>query len=224
MENNNTSYPPNMPSQPVMTPDLNQRPHRPPQKKSDGLKSALSTIAILLAAPLVAVILIQFVFQSYEVDGPSMETTLSDRDRLIVWKVPRTIARFSSNSYIPKRGDIIVFRQSSSYEGGYVENKQLIKRVIGLPGDRVVIRSGEITIYNDEHPTGYNPDEEAEYGKVIKTTNGNVDIVVGENEVYVCGDNRVNSLDSRTFGAISADDIVGELAFRVFPLNKAESF
>src|SRR5688500_14706280 len=63
------------------------------QKKREGWSSVLSTVAVLLIAPLVALFLTAFVFQSYQVDGPSMETTLSNNDRLLVWKVPKTWAR-----------------------------------------------------------------------------------------------------------------------------------
>lgn len=191
----------------------------------DGWKSALSTISILIAAPLIALGLTAFVFQSYEVDGPSMETTLHNKDRLIVLKVPRTWANITNSDYIPNRGDIIIFveRGSGSTYGGSFE-RQLIKRVIGLPGDRVVVKDGSVTIYNDEFPQGFNPDENSSWSDVIKTTSGDIDLTVDEGNVFVCGDNRGNSRDSRFFGEVSADDIVGKLVLRVFPMNKIETF
>src|SRR6266702_4799807 len=88
------------------TPVASARLPEPQQKKSDGWKSALSTIFILIAAPLVALALTAFVFQSYEVDGPSMQSTLQNHDRLIVLKVPRTIARITGHDFIPNRGDV----------------------------------------------------------------------------------------------------------------------
>lgn len=193
------------------------------EKKPEGWKSIVSTLLIFISAPIIALVLINFIFQSYEVDGPSMETTLSNRDRLIVWKVPRTLARITKNDYIPKRGEVVVFVKQGLVEqsGG---NKQLIKRVIGIPGDRVVVKEGLITLYNRENPNGYNPDTKSDYGSVISTTNGDVDLTVPEGELFVCGDNRVNSLDSRLFGTIPASDVVGKLSVRIFPLNKAETF
>src|SRR4051794_11970235 len=102
-------------------------------KHASALREFLSTIGVLLAAFLVALGLIAFVFQSYEVEGQSMETTLQDNDRLIVWKLPRTWARITGNPYIPKRGDVVIFTEDlSGY--GQENNKQLIKRVVGLPG------------------------------------------------------------------------------------------
>lgn len=196
------------------------------QKPPSRWKGAASTIAILIAAPLVALTLTAFVFQSYEVDGPSMETTLQNRDRLIVWKLPKTFARITNSHYIPARGDIIVFVKQGLFEAaGGGQAKQLIKRVIGLPGDRVVVQDNHITIFNDKFPLGFNPDINHDYSQNIASiTSGNVDLVVPEGEVFVNGDNRTNSLDSRAFGTISSNDIVGKLELRIFPINNFKSF
>jgi signal peptidase I len=200
-------------------------PSQPKPSKSEGWRSMLSTILILIAAPVVALLLTAFVFQSYEVDGPSMEPTLENKDRLIVLKVPRTFARLTRNDYIPHRGDIIVFTKHNLQEYGDTQpDKQLIKRVIGLPGDRVVVQGGTITIYNHDHPSGFDPDQEAHYVKTAQITSGNVDTTVAVGEVFVTGDNRANSLDSRFFGTVRATDIVGKLVFRIFPLGQAQSF
>jgi signal peptidase I len=196
-----------------------------PPKSESGWRSALSTIAILIAAPLIAVFLTAFVFQSYEVDGPSMETTLQNRDRLIVWKVPRTISRITKHDYVPTRGEVIVFVKHGLYEEGSGQEKQLIKRVVGVPGDRVVVADGKITIYNKDHLDGFNPDIEHEYTtNIAKPTTGNVDITVNDNEVFVSGDNRTNSLDSRAFGVVSTHDIVGKMVLRIYPLGSFKSY
>jgi signal peptidase I len=194
------------------------------KKSKDGWKGVFSTILILIAAPLVAIFLTSFVFQSYEVDGPSMETTLQNRDRLIVWKVPRSIARLTNNTYVPRHNDIIVFVKHGLSEYSTANDKQLIKRVIGLPGERVVVDGNTITVYNKEHPDGFNPDAGVNHGQLTNPTSGTVDLVVPEGEVFVCGDNRSNSLDSRAFGTIPAKDIVGKLSIRIFPFNKAQKF
>lgn len=203
----------------------NQLPPINVPKQPSSWRGALSTIGILIAAPLVALLLTAFVFQSYEVDGPSMETTLQNRDRLIVWKIPRTLARITKHAYIPQRDDVIVFVKHGLYEQEGAKEKQLIKRVIGLPGDRVVVQDGRITIYNSQYPGGFNPDQGHAFSQNIASlTTGNMDILVPANEIFVCGDNRTNSLDSRSFGTISADDIVGRLVVRIFPVNSFESF
>lgn len=196
-----------------------------PAKKQSRLKSTLSTIGILLIAPAVAILLTAFVFQSYQVDGPSMQNTLQNNDRLIVWKLPRTWARITGHTYIPNRGDIIIFTESGLSDYGDSSNtKQLIKRVIGLPGDRVVVKNNAITVYNAAHPEGFQPDKTLPYGKNIPLTADNVDITLGKSQVFVCGDNRPNSLDSRIFGAVDAKNIIGKLVMRVLPLSQAERF
>ncbi len=195
-----------------------------PNQKKDGIKSTLTTIAILIAAPLVAVLLTTFVFQSYEVDGESMETTLQNNDRLIVWKMPATIARLTSGDYIPERGTIIIFHKVESTEVSIIGERQLIKRVIGLPGERVVVDNNEATVYNVEHPEGFNPDTSGLYTITAEITPGTVDITVPEGEVFVMGDNRTNSLDSRVLGTIRSDEIIGQLSFRIFPFNKAKHY
>lgn len=198
------------------------KPEEPQQK--EGLKGAVSTIALLLLAPVIAIFLTMFVFQSYQVDGPSMQETLHNADRLIVWKVPRTWARITRHNYIPNRGDVIIFNHAdgAALEGN--ANKQLIKRVVALPGERVVVRDGILTVYNEEHPEGFSPDKTLPYGSVITDTPGNVDITVPEGSVFVAGDNRHNSLDSRYFGAVPAHDIVGKLGLRVYPFSDFDVF
>ncbi len=193
------------------------------ETKSEGIKSILSTVAILVIAPLIALSLTAFVFQSYEVDGPSMETTLQNRDRLIVYKWPKTAASITGRPYVPHRGDIIIFSRQDGLEFGTTQKRQLIKRVIAFPGERVVVKDGKLTVYNAENPEGFRPDD-SPYGKVIVTTPGDVDLVVPEGQIYVCGDNRPNSLDSRSFGPISTSDIVGKLILRVYPFNKGQVY
>jgi signal peptidase I len=188
------------------------------------LKEILSTVGVLVVALVVAIGLISFIFQSYQVDGPSMETTLQNEDRLIVWKLPRTWARITHHDYVPNRGDVVVFIESGLAQYGQDNSKQLIKRVIGLPGDHVVVQDGEVTIYNTQHPSGFKPDKTLPYGSVIPFTAGNIDITLASNELFVCGDNRPDSLDSRTFGPIKADQIVGKLVIRVFPIGHIKKF
>jgi signal peptidase I len=218
------------PQGPVVMRPLSQGSAPQPQPpQSDGYKrhtrsgigSFASTIAVLLIAPLVALILTSFIFQSYQVDGPSMETTLYNNDRLLVWKLPKTWSRITGHTYIPKRGDVVIFVERGF---GEINGKQLIKRVIGLPGDRVVVSDNEVTIYNKEHPDGFKPDQTLTYGKNIPETSGNVDTVIADGQIYVMGDNRPGSMDSRTFGAVNAKDIVGKLIMRVWPINQAKNF
>lgn len=197
---------------------------KPQKAKGEGIKNILFTIAVLIGAPLFALVLTMFVFQSYRVDGISMETTLQNNDRLIIWKLPETIAKVRNQTHMPKRGEVIVFiKRGLPDENG--QDKQLIKRVIGLPGDHVVVKDGSITVYNDEHPAGFNPDINQSFSAGINSqTNGNVDVTVEAGQVFVCGDNRPHSLDSRFFGTVPASDIVGKLSFRIAPLSNTKHF
>lgn len=191
----------------------------PEPKKQSGFKSALTTVLILASAPLLALFITSFVFQSYEVDGPSMENTLFNGERLVVLKFPKTVAEFTGGTWMPHRNSIVIF---DSIEGS--AKRQLIKRVIGLPGDHVVVKDGKVTVTNTEHPNGYDPDLDADHGINVVTTTGNVDLVVPEKEVFVLGDNRKNSQDSRSFGTVPAEKIVGRLYLRIFPLDKFQSY
>ncbi|MEK7472018.1 MAG: signal peptidase I [Patescibacteria group bacterium] len=197
-------------------------PLAPPvtKKKHSGLRGFLSTFILIGGALLFAIFINQFIFQSYEVDGSSMEPSLQHKDRLIIWKLPRTWARITKNDYSPARGDVVVFHKPDGSE------EQLIKRVIGLPGDRVVVSDGTITVFNKSDPDGFQPDD-APYGKNLPETAGNVDVSVGEGEIFVSGDNRIPgaSLDSRSsLGNIDLGLVVGKLVLRLFPFQSFETF
>ena len=206
-------------------------PPKEPRRKMQtsqpsALKDLLSIIFVFVAAIVLALGLITFVFQSYQVDGPSMESTLQNEDRLIVWKVPRTWATITHQEYIPNRGDIVIFTENNLSQYGQTDVKQLVKRVIGLPGDRVVIKDGTITIYNKANPKGFQPDKTLPYGQHhdFPFTAGNIDITLASNQMFVCGDNRTNSLDSRMFGPVDLNNVVGKLALRVYPFNTFQAF
>lgn len=204
-------------------PAISENKDKKPKKSK--WEDLLVTAGIIVLAPLVALFLINFVFQSYEVDGPSMESTLQDQDRLIVSKTGKTWSRITGDAYIPKRYEIVIFSYSGELDspGKHVE-KSLIKRVIGLPGDRVLVKNGVVTIFNDEHPTGYLVDQFGPENETVTITNKDVDITVQKDHVFVMGDNRGNSLDSRFFGAVKSEDLIGKLELRVYPFNKSKKF
>lgn len=146
---------------------------------------------------------VTFVGKRTEVSGSSMETTLSDKDQLIVDKMTY---RFRD----PKRYDIVVF----PYQ--YQDNTYYIKRIIGLPGETVQILSGMVYIDGmrlDEH-----------YGNEIMENPGIAEepLTLGEDEYFVLGDNRNNSSDSRAsdVGLIHRKDLIGRAWIRVWPLSQ----
>lgn len=210
------------PTTPI-TPPQPTKPHHAPE----NIRSIISTVAILVIAPLIAIFLTLFVFQSYEVNGQSMETALQNNDRLIIWKMPKTWAKITGHPYVPHRGDIIVLHDKNLARVGEDAQKQLIKRVIALPGERIVIKNGGVAVYNKEHPDGFSPDETMAYGgrgALIPETEGNIDIVVPKDQVFVMGDNRDHSLDSRTLGPVPIQDIVGKLVVRILPFTNMQTF
>ncbi len=206
--------------------DTDKRPARGRHwlKRPQILNNEWVSIAVFIVGVAIVYFFIQgFLVRTYLVDGQSMETTLQNGDRLIIDKVPRSLARITGHAYIPHRGDIIIFNQSGLSFGSDAE-KQLIKRVVGLPGDRVVVKNGSLSIYSQVQPGGYEPDKTGLYHIDAPVTLGNVDITLKVDEIFVCGDNRSNSEDSRYFGPVKVDKIVGKLSLRVLPLGKTQKF
>jgi signal peptidase I len=187
-------------------------------------KDALS-IAIFIVCVVIGTLLINnFVFRSFNVIGPSMEPTMQTGDRLIVNRLPVTVAQLQNTSYVPERGQIIVFRNPHFSRG--IEDEFLVKRVIGLPGERVVLKDGSYTVYTNEDPDGFNPDDMNNDEPGTPTT-GEVDMIVPQGELFVSGDHRQGSFsyDSRNgLGTIPLYDIVGPVSFRIFPFNEVRSF
>jgi signal peptidase I len=194
--------------------------NRPKHKKSE----VFSTVLMFCVAIAIALLFTTYVFQQYEVDGPSMQSTLHNQNRLIVVKYQRTWSRITGNPYIPTRGSIIIFNENGLYNADGLPEKTLVKRVIGLPGDKVVVANGVVTIYNKQYPKGFDPDKTMAYGKVIPFTGGTLSIVLPKNYIFVMGDNRVNSEDSRDFGPINVNQVIGKLVLRIYPFNTIQLF
>ncbi|HSX33894.1 MAG TPA: signal peptidase I [Candidatus Saccharimonadales bacterium] len=199
-------------------------PSQKRERRRDNIKSIVSTALVLLLAPIIAVLLTAFVFQSYQVDGQSMQNTLFNNDRLIIWKTPVTWSHITKHPYVPNRGDIIVFTDPNLSQFGQDPSKQLIKRVIALPGEHVVVANNVVMVYNTEHPDGFNPDTSLPYDRTARDTAGNLDLIVPAGHIFVMGDNRPDSLDSRMFGPVPLDHIIGKLALRVLPVSQAKRF
>lgn len=152
-----------------------------------------------------------------------METTLSSGDRLIVNKIPRTWSRVTNKGYVPQRGDVVIFNHVSSIAANIGGSKQLIKRVIALPGESVSVAGGTISV---SKPGGgsFNPDASGSYHIKSQNTPGDMQVTLAGDEVFVVGDNRGNSEDSRFFGPIKLEQIVGKLSIRIMPVDQIKKF
>mgnify|MGYP000981076265 FL=1 len=189
-----------------------------------GVKDALGIMVFVVCVLIGTLIINAFIFRSFNVEGPSMEPTMYTGDRLIVNRLPVTVAQLQNKSYVPERGQVIVFK-NPQYVAGLGE-EYIVKRVIAFPGERVVLKDGQFTIYNDEHPAGFNPDDQ-NHGEPGAFTAGEVDTIVADNSLFVSGDHRAEgfSKDSRNgLGQIPYYDVVGPVAFRIFPFDKIRTF
>ena len=201
-------------------------PHylNPDSKLMTIAKHATPIIVVAVIALACIGITDAYAAQLFRVDGPSMQTTLYTGEQLFTNKLPKTWATLNHQEYVPKRGEIIIFQKAHSKL--FLENNEdegnvfVVKRVLGLPGERVTIRDGVVTIYNKEHPAGFNPDETGSWKKnlTIDTTE-NIDVTLSQGEVFVAGDNRPESLDSRANGPIDVKDIIGRVEARVLPFS-----
>lgn len=169
-----------------------------------AVKEIFSTVLYILVVLAATYMVITFVGQRTEVEGSSMEPTLSDNDNLIVDKISY---RFRD----PRRFDIIVFPFP------HEKNVYFIKRIIGMPGETVRIEEDGDILINGEVL-------EEDYGKEVILSAGlaGETITLGEDEYFVLGDNRNNSSDSRdpSVGNISREQIVGRAWVRIWPLSK----
>jgi signal peptidase I len=158
-----------------------------------------------------------FVAQPFVVVGSSMEPTFLNNDYLIVDEI-------SYRLNDPKRGDVIVFKYHSGIEAqsGTIPNdegsKFFIKRIIALPGETIDIRGGVVTIKNKENPEGFTLNET--YIKELPTNA--MTVTLDEDEYFVMGDNRSVSFDSRSWGPLGKDEIVGRAFIRLLPLTQAD--
>lgn len=146
-----------------------------------------------------------FLIQPFYVKGASMEPNFMDKEYLVIDELSY---RFAA----PERGEIVVFRPPNA------PNEFYIKRVIGLPGETVVVKDGVVTIKNAEHPEGFRLDESAYIPGIY--TPGDMEVTLSDGEYFVMGDNRSVSMDSRSFGPISRSSIVGKVWVRGWPLEK----
>lgn len=191
-------------------------------------KDVLSFVGFVIIVLIGTLVINTFIFRSFAVEGHSMDRTLADGDRLIVNRIPTTLAQLQNKPYIPERGQIIVFKNPRYIAGQ--PDEYIVKRVIAFPDERVTVQGGVLTVYNKEHPSGFHPDDEYRkdgVGPQSPVSGDGLDTIVANGTIFVAGDNRIdnNSYDSRTgLGTIPTFDIIGPVSFRLFPFTSIHLF
>lgn len=162
------------------------------------------TLRYIFIALLIVIPIRYFVAQPFVVSGASMDPTFENGQYLIVDELSK---RFTDI----KRFDVVVFKYPLD------PSKYFIKRVIGLPGETVIVQGGNITIINEAHPDGFTFDEP--YVERPGRRTDDVELTMGADEYFVMGDNRSASSDSRIWGALSEANIVGKPIIRLTPIS-----
>ena len=194
---------------------------KPTKKKNSIGKEIFEWVLVIVVALVISMLIKAFVFSTYKVTMNSMEDTLHDGQHVIVYKTGYMVGE-------PKRGDIIVFvHEEGKFEGvlkylpianpGEVD---YIKRVIGLPGDVIDIKDGKVLRKNAGESEFIELDEPYIKDQSTDSNGMKLPYTVEENKLFVMGDNRLQSLDSRKIGTIDRDKVVGKAVFRIWPFSE----
>lgn len=187
--------------------NLNNRPEEqvpPTSNKKSTIKAVFKEVLIFSLIAFGIVLPFRFyIAEPYLVDGRSMYPTFNTSEYLIVDK-------FSYRIKNPERNSVVVFKYPNN------PDKNFIKRIIGLPGETVIIKDNQVTIINNENPEGFVLDEPY----VVYKSPSYSEINLGGEEYFVMGDNRAESFDSRSWGPLSAELILGKPVLRLLPITK----
>ncbi len=210
LENDSPAIPPALPpsGEPaVAAPSVEPEPAplTSPPSSSSSFNSAFSWVRDLAFSVLLAVVLIVFIYQPVKVEGTSMMPSLTDQERIFINKFTY---RFGLGSI--ERGDTVVFWYPQD------PSKSYIKRVIGLPGDRVRIDEGEVYVNGSQLKEDYVPEENRDR---LSWKDGREETVPA-GKYFVLGDHRNQSSDSRGWGWVPRDAIYGKAVFVYWPLDK----
>ncbi len=172
----------------------------------------LEVVRVVLISLAIIVPIRYYLVQPFYVKGASMEPNFYDHEYLLVDELTY---RFRQ----PQRGEVIVFRYPLD------KSQYFIKRVIGLPGETIEIVDGRVFIYSDQYPQGAELEEDSYLPSEFRSKQiSHKKISLGPDEYYVLGDNRALSLDSREFGPVKRDLIIGRVIFRGFPFYRIDTF
>lgn len=202
---------------PTVEPGASTRPRRSRRRRLEGLfgprgAAVVEWIVVIVGAILLALVVKLFLLQAFYIPSLSMYPTLHEGDRVLVNKL-------SYHLHDVNRGDVIVFERPPSETSSNIPD--LIKRVIGLPGESVTFVDGSVYINGKRLDESYLPD-----GTVTSSANApnkctvDAPCIVPDGQVWVMGDNRGDSKDSRYFGPIEQSSIVGRAFVTVWPLGR----
>lgn len=163
-------------------------------------KEVFDWVGSIIIAVVLGLLIVNFVIQPTKVFGSSMEPTMHEGDRILLEKV-------SQKGNWLARGEIVAIKSP-------VDDRTFIKRIIGMEGDRVEIKDDKVYVNGKELHESYLKD-----GK----TNGTYNDVVPKHKLFVMGDNRLNSYDSRSFGFIDLNDVKGRALVLFYPFNKVST-
>ena len=189
----------------------NSNQNAPKNEGKESFKEFLwETVKIVIICLIIVIPIKQFVIQPFYVKGASMEPNFYDHEYLLIDEISY---RFDE----PSRGEIIVFHHPPGERSFY------IKRLIGSPNERIIIKDNKVKIYNQQNPDGFVLDESKYLSDDVKFYD-DIDTTLAENEYFVMGDNRMSSLDSRKFGTVLKEDIVGKTWLRGWPFDRFKVF
>lgn len=186
----------------------------------------VEVIKVFLWALIIILPIRFFLFQPFFVQGASMEPNFEDGEYLIINELgyKQTDISVKGNNLFTvssfkelERGDVIVFRYPKN------PSQFFIKRVIALPGEKITIKDGQVIIANDENPSGFIMDE-SEYLPADLKTSGELMRTLTDDQYFVMGDNRGASHDSRAWGPLPKDKVIGRVLLRAWPVARASIY
>lgn len=175
------------------------------KESSSGSATFFELVRYAIIALIIVIPFRVFIAQPYVVSGSSMDPTFTDGDYLIVDQLSK---RFE----LPERGSVIIIRYPKD------PSKFFIKRLIAFPNEKVEIKNGSLTIFNQEKPEGIKIEEPY----VVYSKIENFSMKLGNDEYFVMGDNRAGSSDSRIWGSLPKENIIGQPIFRLLPISNID--
>ena len=184
---------------------------------SEAFEFVWETLKVVLIALVIILPVRYYLIQPFFVKGSSMFPNFHDKEYILVDKWTYKLGR-------AERGDVIVFKSPTN------PKEYFIKRIIGLPGETVLVKDNTVTIYNTRYPDGFVLSEAPylaqtdDYATLCSGTTSfcGEKVTLGEQQYFVLGDNRKHSSDGRVFGPISFDSIAGMAWLRLWPLNNVD--